>query len=41
MLGDVDVNDPPAVMHQHDEDEQDSAGEGRTVKKSIEASVAT
>ena len=29
MLGDVDVNDPPAVMHQHDEDEQDSAREGR------------
>ena len=29
MLGDVDVNDPPALMHQHDEDEQDAARQGR------------
>jgi hypothetical protein len=28
MLRDVEVNDPPAVMHQHHEDEQDSTREG-------------
>jgi hypothetical protein len=33
MLRDVDVHDPPAVMHQHDEDEQDSAREGRYGKE--------
>ena len=28
MLGDVEMNNPPAVVRQHDEDEEDSAGEG-------------
>jgi hypothetical protein len=29
MLSDVDVHDSPAVMQQDDEDEQDSARDGR------------
>jgi hypothetical protein len=29
MVRDVDMNDPPPVMQQHDEDEQDAAREGR------------
>jgi len=41
VLGKIDVNALPALMHQHDEDEQDSPRRVGTVKKSIETSVAT
>jgi hypothetical protein len=33
VLGDIDVNDLPALIHQPDEDEQDSAREGRYGKE--------
>jgi hypothetical protein len=43
MVRDVDVNDPSAVVQQHDEDQQGADREGRvgTAKKSIDASVRT
>ena len=28
MLGDVEMNNPPALVREHDEDEENSAGEG-------------
>jgi hypothetical protein len=39
MLGDVEVKDPPAVMGEHDEDEQDAQAHGGTVKKSRETQI--
>jgi hypothetical protein len=33
MLGHVDVDDAPAVMQEHDEDEQHAAREGRDRKE--------
>ena len=36
MLGDVEVDDPPAMVGEHDEDEEDAQAAVGTVKKSME-----
>jgi hypothetical protein len=41
MLGDVEVDDTPAVMGEHDEDEEDTPADVGTVKKSIETKSRT
>ena len=41
MLGDIEVKDAPAMVGEHDQDEEDAHASGRTVKKSIETSSRT
>src|SRR5437773_11820417 len=41
MLGDIEVEDAPAVVCKHDEDEQNAQARGGTVKKSMETRSRT
>jgi hypothetical protein len=41
MFGDVEVDDAPAVVGEHHEDEEDAQAGGSTVKKSIETKSRT
>jgi hypothetical protein len=40
MLRDVEMHDPSTNMRQHDHHDQHATGEGRNVKKSIDAADA-